>query len=543
MTTSDEERDRARTPGGPRHLPAPLLLSLLAIALAALTIQFELTVRRPDRGLFSFDSAEYALAGRHLARSGTLATPFAEPILLHSSGPPYPLLVGHPLVPLLDAALFRLGGERAILTLVPPVLAFLVLVWLTALLALRVSGSRGAAFAAGLAMALAQQALLFACDGVSELPFAVCWMVALLLLADFPARPRAVWLGIALGLAHLTRPVLAPLLPVWLAGAWLLAPRPRRWLRALLVAVAFAPFALVLLAYKRATAGDAFTDPGPLLMLAYLRPEWAPERLPGMLELPRPLAYIAAHPGALLRKVLFQGVGLVQAALKLAGTPVSLLFLLHLATPGGRAGGRELKGVVLALGAGLYALTILTVPSARFLFPMLPVVLALGVAEAWLLARARGVAPALSVAACLLIALLVSAYPTALAWRSLWHAPDSDPALFTEREWRSFGDGLAARLPRGALVTSDVGPWLAWYARCDAIQLPDLPRDLPLLAERQRLDAVVLTNHWALRRPAAEAWRAVFEGRSALPGWRPADSLAVGRLRALVLRPASPRLP
>ncbi|MBI5711685.1 MAG: glycosyltransferase family 39 protein [Candidatus Eisenbacteria bacterium] len=339
-TSSDSARVAAAAPHVPSRLPPVALALLLLFALAALLVQLELTVRRPGRGLMSFDSAEYAVAGRELARTGRLATPFALPVMIHALGPaPFPLLVGHPLVPLADAALFRLAGERPVVTLLPPAVAFLAIVWLTALIALSVSGSVGVALAAGMAMALSPPALFFAADGVSELPFAACWTLALLLLMRLPERPRPVALGIALGLAHLARPVLGPLLPVWLAGVWLLLPRPHRGRRLGLFLAAFVPFAAALLAYKRFAAGSALADAGPFLLLTHLQPGFTPHQMPGMMDLPSPLGFLAAHPLALPHKMVVHGARMLAPALQLASPAVTLLFVLHVAAPSGRAGG------------------------------------------------------------------------------------------------------------------------------------------------------------------------------------------------------------
>src|SRR5262249_50079521 len=74
----------------------------------------------PGRALFSFDSAEYALAGRELARTGVLATPYSYVgVLAPGVSPPYPLLAGHPLLPLLEAPVFRAFGAHAWGALVP----------------------------------------------------------------------------------------------------------------------------------------------------------------------------------------------------------------------------------------------------------------------------------------------------------------------------------------------------------------------------------------------------------------------------------------
>ena len=129
-------------------------IALAVSTLAVLLVHLEIAVRRTGVALFSFDSAEYALAGRTLATTGRLATPFAHPAILASiPGPPFPLLVGHPLVPVLDALVFAIGGARPALTLIPAGAAFIAVVVLTAVLARRVSASPWVPWTAAAAMA------------------------------------------------------------------------------------------------------------------------------------------------------------------------------------------------------------------------------------------------------------------------------------------------------------------------------------------------------------------------------------------------------
>src|SRR5213078_4146685 len=129
--TASSPATRARGPAdapGATRAPdsGPLLAGLAAFAIAVLVIHLDLIVRRTGAALMSFDSAEYALAGRALARTARLTTPFAYPAQLPGiPGPPFPLVAGHPLVPLLDAVMFAIGGARPMLTLVPPAFAYL----------------------------------------------------------------------------------------------------------------------------------------------------------------------------------------------------------------------------------------------------------------------------------------------------------------------------------------------------------------------------------------------------------------------------------
>src|SRR6185369_1639345 len=110
-------------------------------------------------------------------------------------------------------------------TLLPSLLAFVACVLLVARLVLGLCGSRAAALGAAAAFAVSPWVLGFACDGRSEMPFTALLTAALVLLWEFPLAPRPVVFGIVLGLAHLARPVLLPILPAIALGFWLLAPQ------------------------------------------------------------------------------------------------------------------------------------------------------------------------------------------------------------------------------------------------------------------------------------------------------------------------------
>src|SRR5262245_5376827 len=290
--------------------PVPPRLSKLAwcaLALAAevvVLVHRHVTVTGPDAERFTFDSAEYALAGRAWLETGRLVTPFVHPAALgNSPGPPYPLLVGHPLVPALDAVAFAIAGPSETATLLPPMLAFVACVLLVGRLALGLSGSRAAAFGAAAAFALSPWTLHFACEGRTEMPFAALFTGALLLLWDLPRAPRPLVFGIVLGLAHLARPVVVPLLPAFALGLLLLSPqgsRPRFLLRAL---AGFLPLASLTVIYKWAATGSPFAEIGSYLLLTGMTPELAVSRLNRMTPPPDAWEWLRAHPGALTEKL------------------------------------------------------------------------------------------------------------------------------------------------------------------------------------------------------------------------------------------------
>ncbi len=516
-------------------------VAVLALALVTLAIHLTLTVRRSDRALFSFDSAEYAVAGRHLADTGRLATPYSYPGLLAAAGhPPFALVAGHPLVPVLDAALFRLAGPRPALTLIPAALAFVLTVLFAAWLGRGLSGSRAVGLATGAAVALAPAMLHHGSEGLSEMPFTAALVAGFLLLAQLPDRPRPLLLGICLGLAQLTRPVMMPLLPAWLAGAWLLAP-PNRRLRTLgLLLLGVVPAGVLLALYKWVATGSPSTDAGGTLLLANLTPALSFGHVVRSVSLPAPVPFVLAHPGLMLHKALREAPGLALAAVNGGGRIVGLLLLVHLVAPAPRRE-RVLNGVVAAMLALLVVMVAVTVPRPAYFFPLLPVVFAFALVEAWRLARTRGFGAPAAIAGVAAIVLLSSAVPTARAWRDAARGGPPDRGVFTESELVAFGDTLRARLPHGATIASDMAPWWCWYAGVTATLLPASPAELPVLNERLPLDALVITNEWMIDQPGDEPWHALWQGTASAPGWRDAGSLSAGRIRARLLVPETPR--
>src|SRR5882672_9148664 len=250
-------------PEGDVRLPPLAWLTLAAAALVLAIVHVRVSVLAPDAARFSFDSAEYALAGRTWLETGKLATPFVHPAAAAiSPGPPYPLVAGHPLVPALDAVAFFVVGRTTFATLFPAVLAYVVAVLCTAWLALGLSGSRLMAIGAGAAFAVSPWALRFASEGLSEMPFAALLTAALALLWEMPVRPKPLLLGVVLGLAHLTRPVVVPILPAVILGIVWLSPEGRTLRTLLLFAATFLPIAALTALYKWAATGSALTDVG-----------------------------------------------------------------------------------------------------------------------------------------------------------------------------------------------------------------------------------------------------------------------------------------
>jgi 4-amino-4-deoxy-L-arabinose transferase-like glycosyltransferase len=523
----------------PARLNPLLLAALAAAALGVLLIHLQLTLTGPGLAYLTFDSAEYALAGRQLAETGRLGTPFIHAAALAKPlAPPFPLIAGHPLVPVLNAVVFTLTGPRPWATLVPSALAYVLAVLGCAVLARRLGSPGGVAVAAACTFMLSPWVLRFASEGLSELPFTALVTFALVLLVELPERSRPLLLGALLGLAHLTRPVLVPMLPAWIAGLALIAPSGRRIRSFALVLLGFAPFAALWLVYKKVMLGSAFADVGGYLLLASLTPEFAVTRLNRMVPPPAALPWILAHPGLLIRKL---ADALPREAYQIVhhlGRVIAALVAVRLAAPGDRRD-LGLRITVLGSAALLLLLAALTVPDPRMAFPLLPAFIALAFDEARRLLEARGFRPGLVLVAGVLIVAVAGAPAIVREWRHAASGGETGRTGYREAEWRQLGEQLGRVLPQGGTVASDAAPWVAWYARRPVTLVPLGFAGLPALGRRVRLGALVITNEWLIGRPGEEEWRAAFEGSATPPGWSAAGRVLAGRLEAVVFLPVA----
>jgi hypothetical protein len=330
---------------------------------------------------------------------------------------------------------------------------------------------------------------------------------------------------VLLGIAQLARPVALPLLPVWLAGlAWSAPPGTRT--RAVWRCLAgFAPFAAGLAAYTWATTGNPFTASGSHLLLVGMEPRFTVGYLNCTFPPIDPATYLAAHPGALAHKLAAEGPRLLWAAFTRESGLLGVLLLSFLSAL--VPDRRPFAWTLVALMVGTVGLAALTVPNARFVVPFAPVLWAVGAAEAFALARPRLPGPA-TLALGLALAVVGAVWPSVSRWRHV------EPPAVTEREWDALNGRLAEVLPPGP-VASDVGPWISWGTGRITTLLPNTPDQLPALAARLRVAALVVSNEWVVRQPGGERWRAVLEGGESVAGWPTAAVVTAGRLRARVL--------
>jgi 4-amino-4-deoxy-L-arabinose transferase-like glycosyltransferase len=508
----------------------------LVVAAAFWCVHVGVAVWAPGGPLLSFDSAQYALAGRHLAEHGRLATPFAYVGTLRAgAGPPYPLLAGHPLLPLLLAPLFKLLGAHAWVTLVPMAVCYLLTVACGMELVLVSGGSALLAGVVGVALATTPSMLANAIDGLSELPFAAAWTAAMLVLTRFRRAPQPLWLGACLGLAHLARPVVVPALPLWLAAV-ALASEPGRRLRNMAVALAgFSAFAASLLLYKWRATGNPFSDVAGIMLLTQLAPEFQPHDVTRLLHPPDALSWIRAHPDALVRKLASSLPFMAGQVLRLGGWITGLAFVTWIVRP--RADGDG--PMRLAAGGSLLALTLLaaaTLPRSQYLFPMVPAAVAFGALTLERLGRALRLPPGVPITIVAAILSWSSLRFAVIEWADLYRTT-RPPPRFAERDVERLGAALAARRPERTLVASDMAPWVSWYARRPSVTMPVTVADLDELRARHGVTAVLITNEWMISLPGNEPWRQAFEGTHVPPGWHAAEMFAHGRLRARLLLP------
>jgi hypothetical protein len=250
----------------------------------------------------------------------------------------------------------------------------------------RLSGSTAIGLAAGAAVALSPSVLYFASEGLTEIPFVAAEVAAFVLLWDLPQRARAgraaFALGLVLGIAHLIRPVMVPLLPAWLIGV-ALARRDSAPLRAIAYTLAgFLVCAVPLALYKLIAAGNPLADVAKYNLLTWLSPELTPERIHRMIHPPAPGPYLVAHFGAVLAKLGHFGPTMAWRALMQAGSVTGLLAFVYLAWSGRVPETRPLRVTLIVLAVTFVTLVTLSLPNERYLFPLLPLAIVIGVVAA-----------------------------------------------------------------------------------------------------------------------------------------------------------------
>ena len=506
-------------------------LLVLPVVLASAAWAWQLHGHAWDLGgrspILSYDSAQYALAGREMAWHGRFASPFALPIdLVHHSLPPWPLAGLQPGLVLFEGAVFKLvpargavagPDPRAWLTLILPFCAFLML---AASLAMSVRhlfarwwpaapwrARAGAALTLGLYFALDPEAQHFATGGVAELPFTLGLLFAFLGLALEAPVHRPLGFGAVLGIAGLFMGNILGLVLLFAVAAAAIAPAGRRLSTALRL---LAGFTLVLAPwwfYKWRAFGSPGWDLARCLVWDGVdgRTWWSLYHQAAMPELPH-----GAQAAALLTAKVLHNLPTLAGEM-LAGPRglwlgglLGWLLLARPPRPLAAAGWVALAAAALGmLGAAA------TIPGLRHLFPTRVLVEPIGILALWALIERI---PTASLAASVRRMLIVATALIALAWGAWCTQRGLEEARVTSRErgvpstetLTSLSILLGGDLAPGEPLMSNLGPSLAWQTNHPVVHLALSPGDVE--ACRRRLDF----RHIVL----------VFRGdRRAWPGW------------------------
>ncbi len=499
------------------HL-APLVMVMIAGAVLwyAHAIAWDLGGRSP---ILSYDSAQYALAARELAWHGRLASPYALPVdLATHTSPPWPLSALQPGLVLVEAFIFRLvpmrganvgSDPRAWLTLIPAFVSFLMLGAGAVLgmrhLLIRYSPEAqrwvriGAPLTLGLMVVLDPEAQHFAVSGLTELPFTVLLMGALLGLARGAASEHPLVFGLLLGAGGLFRANMLWLAPLFaLTAAWA-TPTERR---ARVIALVLAGYVLPMApwwAYKWRAFGSPAWDltrfvvwdqvDGRSWFQLFHRAE-----LP---ELPRGGEAVRLLADKLRENLARLGPSLLEGPRGLwLGSLVAWLFTRPRRTLAA-AGAVALAGLALNLAAAC-----LSIPWLRYLFPTRVLAEAAGLLALWsLLGRLPGTTERVR------RALAVGAAVVALAWGG-WlsvladgeaHSTSLERGVPSSRTLTALSIALNTTLSPGETVMSNLGPALAWQTNHPVIHLANSPADVAACRRRHDFRHILLVFRGAER--------------------------------------------
>ena len=483
----------------------PLVLVMVAGAVLwySHAVSWDLGGRSP---ILSYDSAQYALAARQLAWHGKLTTPFALPMdLVWHAAPPWPLSALQPGLVLAEALIFKLvpargahagSDPRAWLTLLLPFISYLML-GASAVLGTRHLLARwmpdaprwikaGAPAALGLMVILDPEAQHFAVSGLTELPFTVLYLAAVLGLARGAGAEYPFVFGLLLGVAGLFRANMLWLAPLCALGSAWCAP-PERRLRVL--SFVLAGFVLPLAPwwfYKWRTFGSPAWDvtrfvvwdqvEGRSWFQLYHRPQ-LPLLPHGLAALQLLATKVRGNLGLMLPALVEGPRGLWLGAI------AAWLFTRPRRTLG-TAGVVILAGVLLNLLAAC-----VSIPWLRYVFPTRVIAEGAGLLALWaLLQRIPGASERARGSACVAAAVL------ALAWGTWQTRAAHDEARVTAQErgvptsvsLTTLSMTLSDVLTPGETLMSNLGPALAWQTNHPVVHLAYSPADVA--ACRRRLD-------------------------------------------------------
>ena len=505
-------------------LPLVLVMLTGSVLWYAHALSWDLGGRSP---LLSYDSAQYALAARELAWHGRLATPYALPVdLVSHAGSPWPLSALQPGLVLVEALIFKLvpargatagADPRAWLTLLLPFISYLML-GASAVLGTRHLLARfmpdaerwvraGAPAALGLMVLLDAEAQHFAVSGLTELPFTVLLLAAVLGLARGAGAEYPLAFGLLLGLGGLFRANMLWLAPAFaLVSAWC-APREHRLRVALTVLAGYAIVLLPWWAYKWRVFGSPAWDLTRFVIWdrvggrdwfeLFHRPE-VPSVPTGLVAMQLLAAKVWGNLPKLLLPMLEGPRGLWLGSL------VLWLFTRPRRTLASAA-------LLLLLGVVLNTLAAcVSIPWLRYVFPTRVLAEGAGLLALWaMLQRMPGASARLRGASCVVAAVVALAWGT---WQTRAVHEESRVAA-TARGVPStvtlttLSIALNEVLSPGETVMSNLGPALAWQTNHPVIHLAYSPEDVPACRHRHDFRHIVLAFRSAER--AWEHWQQI----------------------------------
>jgi hypothetical protein len=449
----------------PRGVRAILVLLGLGAVAAVATLR---AVRTFPGFSISGDALQYGELGRNLAAGVGFVSGFVYPISLAYPALrvlPQPHFLYHPAYPTVLAGMFSvLPADDATIVWTNVVLAWLLLPIVYAL-AFRLGGPMPACVAT-VAMALDTTLAANVRNGGTEVLTMVCVTAAALLLVPPLGRTRAALAGAVLGIAYLTRPNLAVLLPLAIWPVWTIGARA--------AIVPLLAGGLVVMAPWVARGWLVVGQPGFSL---YTVANFAFETpsSPGTMATygtltPRSLAFMVAHhPAELAAKVGSNVLYYARQAPFTVSPLIVLAFALSLLL-GRRSAANDRREAARALGWWTVAAAVVTVLVAapvarepRYLAPFAPVLVVLGIV--WAL-DAVAAHPRRRVLAIVTVAALL-VLPLAATARDVWRGRPA-PA-----RWHDPNLARVAALTRADdVIVSDVGRAVTWYARRWSLQAP-----------------------------------------------------------------------
>lgn len=506
----------------------PLVLVMVAGAVLwyAYALVWDLGGRSP---ILSYDSAQYALAARELAWHGRLATPYALPVdLTTQSNPPWPLSALQPGLVLFEAMVFKLvpargatagSDPRAWLTLLLPFTAFLML-GASGVLGMRHLLARfvpeagrwmraGAPAVVGLVLILDPESQQFAMSGLTELPFTVLLLAALLGLARGAGAEYPFVYGLLLGVAGSFRANMLWLAPLFAIASLACAPEGRRLRVGLTVMAGYLVVLSPWWAYKWLAFGSPSWDltryviwdgVGGRSWFELFHRASVPA-IPGVLEGASALAAKAARNlPELVLPMLAGPRGLFLGAL------VAWLFTRPRRTLAA-AGWVLLAALVLnTLAAAI------SIPWFRYVYPTRVLAEAAGLIALWaLVQRIPGATERVRTFACIAMALL------ALGWGTFQtHAVQTEArhtmqerGVPSSRTLTALSVELNDVLSPNETVMSNLGPALAWQTNHPVVHLAYSPADVPACRRLHDFHHVLLVFRSSER--AWEHWQTIME--------------------------------